>query len=64
MPHPQREEWTFLDNTVGCVLWGSCVVIPLILRPTVVQLPHEGHPGTSWMKASARGVVWWSGMDV
>ena len=40
------------------------VVIPLALRPTVIQLPHEGHPGTSRMKASARGVVWWSGMDV
>ena len=48
----------------GCVLWGSRVVIPLVLRPAVIQMLHEGHPGTSRMKALARGVVWWPGMDV
>ena len=48
----------------GCVLWGSRVVIPLALRPVVIQMLHEGHPGTSRMKALARGVVWWPGMDV
>ena len=48
----------------GCVLWGSRVVIPLALRPAVIQMLHEGHPGTSRMKALARGVVWWPGMDV
>ena len=25
----------------GCVLWGSRVVIPLSLRPAVIQLLHE-----------------------
>ena len=47
----------------GCVLWGSRVVIPSALRSAVVQMLHEGHPGTSRMKALARGVVWWPGMD-
>ena len=47
----------------GCVLWGSRVVIPSALMSAVVQMLHEGHPGTSRMKALARGVVWWPGMD-
>ena len=45
----------------GCVLWGSRVVIPLALRPAVIQLLHEGHPR---MKAIARGMIWWPVMDV
>ena len=48
----------------GCVLWGSRVLIPPAERDHVVQLIHEGHPGITRMKALARGVVWWSGMDL
>ena len=29
----------------------------------VVRLLHEGHPGISRIKALARGVVWWPGLD-
>ena len=29
----------------------------------MLKLLHEGHPGITRMKALARGVVWWSGMD-
>ena len=48
----------------GCVLLGSRVVIPLALRPAVIQLLHEGHLGKSRMKALTRSVAWWPGMDV
>ena len=47
----------------GCVMWGNRVVIPLAGRAHVLQLLHEGHPGITRMKALARGVVWWPGMD-
>ena len=43
----------------GCVLWGNWVVIPLALRPAVLQILQEGHPGTSRMKTLVRG-----GMDM
>ena len=47
----------------GCALWGSRVVVPPAGREAVVRLLHEGHPGISRMKALARGVVWWLGLD-
>ena len=44
----------------GCVLWGSRVVVP---PRGVVRCCIEGHPGISRIKALARGVVWWPGLD-
>ena len=46
------------------VLWGNRVMIPLTLRPAVLQILHEGHPGISRMKSLAQGVVWWPDMDM
>ena len=71
-------EWNDQDNSItptfqrkknelsihdGCLLWGSRVVVPQVLRPQVLDELHESHPGVSRMKAIARGVVWWPEMD-
>ena len=47
----------------GCLLWGSRVIIPEELRKTVLAQIHEGHLGSSKMKALARSYVLWLNLD-
>ena len=56
----RKDELSMLD---GCVLWGSRVIVPVAGRAPVLDLLHDGHPGISKMKAIARNVVWWPGID-
>lgn len=42
---------------------GNKLVIPNSLRPRMLELAHEGHPGESSMKKRLRDRVWWPGMD-
>jgi len=55
----------FLQLTVenSCVLWGTRVVVPTVLRARVLALIHETHPGVSRMSALARGYVWYPNLD-
>ena len=52
-----------LSSLDGCVLWGTRVVIPTAGRKRILDDLHETHQGASRMKARARMVVWWPGLD-
>ncbi|KAL7726262.1 hypothetical protein ACLKA6_008442 [Drosophila palustris] len=52
-----------LSNIGQILLRGTRLVIPQTLRPRVLSLAHEGHPGESAMKRRLRSKVWWPGID-
>ncbi|PIO53407.1 hypothetical protein TELCIR_25259, partial [Teladorsagia circumcincta] len=49
-----------LSTQQGCLLFGSRIIIPPALQPTVMKALHEGHPGMNRMKALARSHVFWT----
>lgn len=56
-PYFQRR--TELSVEQDCVLWGTRVVIPSSLRPTLLLDLHSEHMGIVRMKAMARQYLWW-----
>ena len=56
----RREELSVHD---GCMLWGSRVIIPPQGRTKIIKEFHEGHPGSTRMKALARSFMWWPQLD-
>ena len=52
-----------LSVHMGCVLWGSRVVLPPKARGSVLTELHEGPPGMTRMKSLARMYVWWPGLE-
>ena len=52
-----------LSSENGCLLYGSCVVIPQYLREKTLKLLHLGHFGIEIMKQLVGTAVYWPGID-
>ena len=48
--------------TDGVVLYKDRVVVPLLLRPTVLENLHSAHQGVSSMQLRAQSIVFWPGI--
>lgn len=57
---PFRNELGMIEDTI---VRGNKLVVPQGLRPRMLQLAHEGHPGESIMKKRLRDRAWWPAMD-
>lgn len=45
------------------LLRGNRIVVPVSLRPKMIELGHEGHLGIVGTKQNLRSRVWWPGID-
>lgn len=61
VPFKHRAESLSIED--GCLLMGFRVVIPAELRSIILTELHSDHVGVVRMKAVARSVVWWPGID-
>ncbi|KAI0240035.1 hypothetical protein LSAT2_009257, partial [Lamellibrachia satsuma] len=47
----------------GLLLKGSRLVIPLAMRPSILEKIHEGHQGITKCRERAKQSVWWPGLS-
>ena len=56
----KRDELSVQED---CLMWGSRVVIPEMLREKAMSMLHEDHQGCVKMKRTARGIMYWPKID-
>lgn len=52
-----------LSMQSNCILWGSRVIIPEVLRNKALNILHEDHTGIVKMKRLAREFIFWPKID-
>ena len=60
-PYSSQRAELFVQD--GCLLGGSCVVVPPPEHKNILAELHEAHPGMVHMKYLARMSAWWHGID-
>ena len=58
-----KEIFPSLSIKHGCILRGDKLLIPAKLRPDILDLAHEGHPGQPSMLRLIRQTCWWPNLD-
>ena len=63
----EAPEYRAISTELCClgklILRGTRMVIPRALRPRLLEIAHEGHPGIVQMKQRLRTKVWWPKID-
>ena len=60
--HKYKQVFKELSVVDNMLLKGDRMVIPAKLRPDILALAHEGHPGRVSMLQQIREDMWWPGM--
>lgn len=56
----RKDELRYED---GLLLWGNRIIVAKAMRGSMLHLLHKGHFSASKMKARARSLMFWPGMD-